>query len=293
MKKLLALLALLPATTFATSPEQEIGTTYTKSSAMADRPLWEVGVGAIGAYSADYPGADHSHFNGLPIPYVIYRGDFLRIGDGGGVRGVFIDDNRWEFDVSADASFDAESDDNDTRRGMDDLDFLAEVGPQLKYKIISSPLQSLEVRLPVRAVFSIGDGLEIQGQGYTFAPRLAARQSGLDSGFLPKPVTVFASVGPTFGSEDLQGYFYDVAPKFANTNRPAYRADGGYLGSELTLGASSELTPRLRAFVGGNLGYYGGAANADSPLHKRDLNAGVAVGFAWSFYQSDEKAAPR
>lgn len=289
MKKLLALLSLIPAASFATSPQQEIGTTYAKP----EKPLWEVGVGGIAAYGADYPGADESSFNGLAIPYVIYRGDFLRVGDGGGVRGVFVDDNKWELDVSADASFDAESDDNKARSGMPDLDFLGELGPQVKYKFISGPTQSLELRLPVRAVFSLGvdDGMEIRGQGYTFAPRLAARQSDIETGFLPKPITVFASAGPTFATEALQEYFYDVKPQFARAGRPAYRAEGGYLGSEFTLGASTDLTPRLRTFVGGNVGYFGGAANADSPLLKRDVNAGVAVGFAYSFYQSEEKAS--
>jgi outer membrane protein len=291
MKKLLVLLSFIPATGLATSPAQEIGTTYSKP----ERPLWEVGVGGIAAFGANYPGADESSLNGLAIPYVIYRGDFLRIGDGGGIRGVFVDDKKWEFDLSADASFDAESDDNKARQGMPDLDFLGEVGPQLKYKLISNPLQSLEVRLPVRAVFSVGvdDGMEIQGQGYTFAPRLAVRQSGIHTGFLPKPITVFASAGPTFATAALQEYFYDVKPQFARAGRPAYRAEGGYLGSEFTLGASTELTPRLRTFVGGNVGYYGGATNADSPLLKREVNAGVAVGFAYSFYQSEEKAASR
>jgi outer membrane scaffolding protein for murein synthesis (MipA/OmpV family) len=289
MKKLFALLSLIPATSLATSPAQEIGTTYSKP----ERPLWEVGMGGIAAYGADYPGADESSFKGLAIPYVIYRGDFLRVGDGGGVRGVFVDDTNWELDVSADASFDAESDDNKARSGMPDLDFLGELGPQVKYKFISGPTQSLELRLPVRAVLSVGvdDGMEIRGQGYTFAPRLAARQSGIDTGLLPKPITVFASAGPTFATEALQEYFYEVKPQFARAGRPAYRAEGGYLGSEFTLGASTELTPRLRTFVGGNVGYYGGAANADSPLLKRDVNAGVAVGFAYSFYQSEEKAA--
>ncbi len=276
----------LAGVAMATSPEQEIGTTYSKP----ERPLWEVGIGALGAHAADYPGAAQSSFKALAVPFVIYRGDFFRLGDGGGARGVFVDNDRWEFDVSADASFDADSEDNNARRGMPDLDFLAEVGPQLKYKFLNTPTQSMELRLPVRAVYSIGDGAEIRGQGYTIAPRLAVRQSGLKAPLLATPVTVFGSVGPTFASRELQSYFYDVAPRFANANRKAYRADGGYLGTEATLGASSNLTPRLRAFVGGTIGYFGGSANSSSPLHRKDVNTGVALGLAWSLYQSEAKA---
>jgi MipA family protein len=42
-------------------------------------PLWEVGIGGAGYRQPNYPGSDVCSTRGFPFPYLIYRGERLRI----------------------------------------------------------------------------------------------------------------------------------------------------------------------------------------------------------------------
>lgn len=248
------------------------------------KPLWELGIAAGGTYSPDYPAADKNSLHGLALPYVIYRGNILRLGRDSIVKGVFIENDYTELDVSLAASFNANSNDNNARRGMPDLDYLVELGPQLKIKLGELHGGKAEIHLPVRAVFST-DLSRVDHRGYLFNPRLFCVWNNIfNSG-----ITLDSSLGSSFATKKLHEYFYRVEPRFATATRPAYEADGGYLGSKITLGLSYGITDRIRAYVGGYIGYYGGAANEDSPLFRQKVNGAVHVGFTWSIFQSDTR----
>jgi len=250
------------------------------------KPLWELCVGGIGAYSPDYPAADKNSLNGIVLPYVIYRGDILRLGTDSIAKGVFIDNDYTELNVSLAASFNANSHDNDARRGMPDLDYLAEIGPQLKIKFGELYGGKAELQLPVRAVLSTDFG-RVDHRGYLFNPKFSyARKNIFNSGF-----DMSSSIGSSFATKKLHTYFYRVEPSFATPARPAYEAEGGYLGSAITLGLSYGITDHIRAYVGGNVGYYGGAANEDSPLFRRKVNSSAHVGFTWSIFQSGTRTS--
>lgn len=224
------------------------------------KPLWEICIAGGGAYSPDYPAADKNSLNVLALPYVVYRGDFLRLGRDSIAKGVFIDNDFTELDVSLSASFNANSNDNKARRGMPDLDYLVEAGPQLKIKLGELYGGKTELQLPVRAVFSTDFG-RIDHRGYLFNPKFSyMRPNIFNSGIM-----VTGSIGSSFATKKLQSYFYRVEPRFATADRPAYDAGGGYLGSAVTVGLSYGITDRIRAYAGGQVGYYGGAANEDSP----------------------------
>jgi MipA family protein len=247
------------------------------------KPLWEVVLGGIGAYSPDYPAADQNSLHGIALPYPIYRGKILRMGEDGIAKGVFIDNDYTEFNVSLAASFSTKSSDNNARRGMPDLDYLGEIGPQLKIKLGEVMGGKTELQLPVRAVFSSDFGKGIHHRGYLFNPKFYyKRQNIFDSG-----ITLDSSIGSTFATKKLQEYFYGVEPRFATTTRPAFEADGGYLGSKITLGLLYDITKRVQGYVGGQIGYYGGAANEKSPLFRKKVDSTVLVGFIWSIFQSD------
>lgn len=85
------------------------------------RPRWEAGVAAGAGRVSDYPGADQTHARGAVVPIFIYRGPILRV-DQSGIRGRFLSNPKWEFDLSATAAFNAKN--NDARRGMPGLDYL-------------------------------------------------------------------------------------------------------------------------------------------------------------------------
>lgn len=265
------------------------------SRSMTEKPLWEAGLGGISVFAPDYPAAAESSLNGLPIPYAIYRGDIFRLEEDGGARIVPIDTKRFELGLSADAAFGADSDDNDAREGLPDLDTLFQLGPEL---IIRGPRFETEGRSPGqldlalggRVVFSVDvGGTEVDYRGLVFQPLIRYRQPGL----IGQRSFFTASVGPIFATERLHDYFYEVDPAFALVDRPAFDSEAGYLGTELSISVGHEITERLRSFTGTEIGFYRGAANEDSPLHEDDLTAALFFGFAYSFFQSDRLVSRR
>lgn len=54
------------------------------------KPLWELCVAGGVMYSPDYPAADKNSLHALALPYVIYRGDFLRLGGDSIAKGVLL-----------------------------------------------------------------------------------------------------------------------------------------------------------------------------------------------------------
>ena len=69
----------------------------------ASAPLWEVGIGAAVLNLPDYRGSDESRTYLLPLPYVVYRGDWLRA-DRDGARALLAKVERVKVDVSVAAS---------------------------------------------------------------------------------------------------------------------------------------------------------------------------------------------
>ncbi len=260
------------------------------SGAAADedkaKPLWEVGVAGGGGFVPDYPAAAQNHLDGLALPYLVYRGDFLRAGDRGIVRGRILRTKSVEFDISLDGSFATDSDDNDARRDMPDLDYLVEVGPRLQVTLArAARWAKLDFELPVRVVFST-DLSDLDYRGIVVHPELAYQHDN----FLATGTELKLGIGPVFATERLHDYFYQVDNRFATPSRPAFDADAGYLGSELQLAALVPLTDRIRLFGVLQLGYYQGAANDNSPLFRDDFTIGIGVGLIWSFFQSSRQA---
>lgn len=253
------------------------------------KPLWEVGLGGFTGWLPDYPAAGENTVRVFAAPVPIYRGKILRVGgeeNRGAVSGRFINRDRFEFDVSLSAAFPVESGNNDARRDMPDLDFLFGIGPQVRFKLINEPgHRTLNLNLQARAVYST-DFSSISSQGYVFDPELSYSQdnvTGLD-------LRVTTSMGAIFATEDLMDYFYAVAPAFVTPTRPAYDADAGYLGSNITLGVSKRFNKRFRLLLGTRLGIHTGATNHDSPLFEDELNVSVFTAFFWSIFQSEERA---
>lgn len=250
----------------------------------ADAPLWEVGLG-IGAVSfPDYRGSDRQRVHAVPVPYVVYRGEFLKA-DREGVRGVFFDSDRVEINVSLGASVPVDSDGNDARRGMPDLDPTVEIGPSVDVTLWRSADQraKLDLRLPLRWATTVSG--EFRDVGMVFSPRinLDVRDpfgySGWNLGLL---------TGPIYADERNHAYFYDVAPRYATATRPAYEADGGYSGTQF-IGALSKRYPGY--WVGAFVRYdtLSGAAFEDSPLVKRDNAWAAGFGIAWMLGQSSQR----
>lgn len=250
----------------------------------AERPLWEFGLG-VGAVSfPDYRGSDRQRTHAVPVPYLIYRGEFLKA-DREGLRGVFFDTDRVEVNVSLGASVPVDSDGNEARKGMPDLDPTIEVGPSVDLTVWRSEdaRVKLDLRLPLRWAMTVGD--RPRDIGMVFSPRvnLDVRdpfgQNGWNLGLL---------AGPIYADERNHAYFYDVSPRYATATRPAYAADGGYSGTQF-IAALSKRYPRF--WVGAFMRYdtLHGAAFEDSPLVRRDSAWAAGFGVAWMLGESSQR----
>jgi outer membrane scaffolding protein for murein synthesis (MipA/OmpV family) len=252
--------------------------------AMAEqKPLFELGLAAGGGYVPDYPAAGQNHVNGIVLPFPIYRGEFLRSDGKGLLRGRFIHGRDFELDVSLSGSLDADSDNNDARRGMPDLDHLAEFGPRLQWTIArAEKWAKIDLELPLRAVFST-DFSSVEHRGYLAEPQIAYQHEN----FLRFGLKLKLGLSAAFASEDLQDFFYQVDAPFVTATRPLFDAEAGYLGSRLRLSLLYPLGKHLRLFLIGDAESHHGAANEDSPLFREKLTYGAGIGLIWSFYQSE------
>jgi MipA family protein len=255
------------------------------SSAVAgEKPLWEIGIGVTALYFPDYPGSGQSSPYVLPFPYFVYRGEILKA-DRDGIRGIFFDSDRVEFNVSVGASLPVNSDDNAARQGMPDLEPTVEVGPSVDINLwrTSERRYKLDLRLPVRTAVTVRGGMD--DVGWVFSPRLnldivdVGGLTGWNLGLL---------AGPLFGSERNHDYFYSVAPQYANADRPAYDAAGGYAGSQFLM-ALSKRYPKYWVGAFARLDSLAGATFADSPLIEREYSFSAGIGLAWVLGESSSR----
>lgn len=257
-------------------------------------PLWEIGIGAFGLVAPDYPASGESAFNGLALPYGIYRGEVLRVDDEDGARVVPVETQAYELSLSAGAAFGARSEGRGVREGMPDLDPLIELGPQVIFRGPGFGPETrrgrIDLALQARVVASLDvDTGSVAYRGLVVEPELAARwPDALGAG-----TELRASVGPVFATEALQAYFYDVRPRFVRAGRPAYEAQGGYLGTDLVVSLSYDLTQRFTAFGGVSAASHAGAANRASPLFEEDLTGAAFFGVAVILSESARRVPRR
>jgi len=252
------------------------------NAAAGEFPLWELGAGLAVIDFPDYRGSNERKTWLLPVPYFIYRGDFLRA-DQQRVRGRFLASERVEIEASVNGTVPVNSSDNHARSGMPDLDATLEIGPSLNLSLIRSADRklNLELRLPLRGVIAT-DLSSVHGEGWIFQPNLNLDLHGIWPG---QGWNLGLLAGPLFADSKYHQYFYGVAPQFATPQRPAYAATGGYAGTQF-LAALSKRFPEF--WVGAYMRWdtLQGAVFADSPLvlTKQYFTAGIAA--AWVFADS-------
>jgi MipA family protein len=256
-------------------------------------PLWELRLGASGLMAPDYPGSDHYQLRGVAAPLFVYRGERLRIGGdepNAAARAIAIQERRFELDLSVDAAYGADSSENDARTGMPDLDTQLEIGPQLTINLqdtgwTSEGRRRLRLLLPIRHVGAT-DFKNYDELGYIFQPALTYRRQ-----WPGDPMMSFSTTfAVTFATEGVHDYYYGVDPAFATVNRPAYEAEGGYLGAHLQFSGRREIRPDTHLFVTYRMRSLDGAANQASPLHRENLTHALSISLVWTALRSDRPA---
>lgn len=183
---------------------------------------WELGIGLGAVTGPDYRGSDEYRHFIAPIPYVTYRGKYLR-SDRDGLRGKFLRTDQYEFTLSASATFSPDADDNSLREDMPELGSTIEFGPALNINLTGKDLSTgWHVHLPWRGVFSIAD----DNSGYIgshFQPQLIYRDKWADW-------TLTYRAGISYASDSYHSHYYSVQTEYATATRPAFNADGGYSG---------------------------------------------------------------
>lgn len=249
----------------------------------AGLPLWEIGAVGVAVSQQAYPGASGRVNPGLALPFLVYRGEFLRADrESAGIRAVKTP--TFEIDVGVAASFGSSSDDVAVRRGMPDLGTLVEFGPRLKWHLGQGPGQGrLRAEFPLRGVFDLNDRLAHKGMA--FEPELIFERR-TQGGW-----SYSTSIGAVWGDRRLADMFYGVAAVHATAGRTAYVADSGLIAWRLSASLSRDLSPDLRLFGFAHVDNVAGAANESSPLVQQKTGASVGLGLTYTWKRSESRAA--
>jgi MipA family protein len=243
-------------------------------------PLWELGLGLGSASVPDYRGSDRRRNYILPFPHLIYRGRFLEI-DRDNIKGLLFSSERLALNLSVAAGPPVDSDKNQARSGMEDLNPVLETGLSPEILLAGDKYgRTFLLKLPVRKVIATNLA-EFSDVGWTFSPYLEYRDREVLGGW-----SFSASIGPSFATNLYHDFYYGVKPSQATAGRPAFDGQAGYSGSRLTLTLDRLLEQRL--WLGGfvRYDYLGGAVFADSPLVKKDHSLMAGLAFTWFFARS-------
>jgi outer membrane scaffolding protein for murein synthesis (MipA/OmpV family) len=250
------------------------------SAGAEEKPLWEAGLGIGALQFPDYRGSDESQVFPVPVPYFVYRGDFLKA-DKDGVRGEILDQRYAELTISLNATIPVRSEHNHARRGMPDLKPTVELGPSLDLHLWRSADEHMKFDLVMPLRVPVTVEASPRSLGWVFSPRFNLdvediRGTGWDAGI---------GIGPVYADQKFHDYYYSVPSQYSTEERPAYQADGGYSGTHV-LASVSKRFPTY--WIGAYLRYdtLAHAAFNDSPLVRSNHYLAGGVGIAWMIGQS-------
>ncbi len=224
-----------------------------------------------------YLGSNESETYVLPIPYIRYRSENLNI-DRNFVQQKLFQHGKWSMELSISGTVPVDNDKSSARKGMDDLDFIGELGPSLQYHFDGDRLSddALYLSMPIRSAIST-DFTQASFRGYTFNPRLIWRKSYQYEDFL---IRSQVSSGLRFASYHMHEYIYGVDAQFETPQRDQYYVGSGYGGLTLSYNSSVKFEGYMLAgFV--RYANIAGASFEGSPLVQQNLS--ILVGGAWIY----------
>lgn len=248
-------------------------------------PQWELGAGAVGLLLPDYRGSDEVRTYLLPLPYIIYRLEWLKA-DQTGIHSILLDREHAELNLSLGATPPVRSRNNRAREGMKDLKPMVEFGPSLDIHLWRGGGRrfKLDVRTPVRAAFTVES--RPRDAGVSLSPTLNFDVAGIGG----KPWQLGMLAGPIFATRRQHQYFYGVPESDARPDRPAYDARGGYAGTQFLVALSRRFE---KAWFGAYARYdtLQGSVFEGSPLVRRPYYVSTGFAIAWIPLQSSRTIA--
>ncbi|MGH8758664.1 MAG: MipA/OmpV family protein [Burkholderiales bacterium] len=252
-------------------------------------PKLETGVGAAAAALPTYRGSSNYGVVALPFPYIIYRGENLRLNR----RGARVQALTWDsfsLGFSGAITLPGHGGEDPARDGMPALDPTLEVGPSLDWSFHSADTAWC-LCVPIR-FGTATDAVHWRSVGWLAHPQLRVQRLIRDG---DSARIASMSFGPKFADRRYHAYFYEVQPQFATATRPAFDAVGGYsgLGASMSFGVRRD---RWGAGVTLSGDWLEGAAFEDSPLVKShtSVTAGVWLTYRlWSVGSADDAGEVR
>ena len=239
----------------------------------------EVGLGMSAVHVPHYIGSDEAEDFYLPFPYLRYRSEKISV-DRNLIQANLWRSGNWSLEISLGGAVKVDSDKNQAREGMSDLDFIIELGPALHYYFHGDRKQenALYFELPLRGAIST-DFTQASYRGYTFNPRMVWRR-GYQMG--PYEVRPQLTVGVRSASSHYHDYTYGVGLEDVTAQRETYQAPSGYGGFQLGYSTAVLWSDWL---VAGFMRYVNidGATYTDSPLVKKENSVLIGVASAYLF----------
>ncbi len=241
------------------------------------KQLWSdltLGVGLLAVDYPHYPGSPQSDTLVAPLPYLEYEGDWLSI-DRDGIQASLFKTDRAKLDISISGSLPVNNDDDRLREGMDDLELILEVGPELEFILAQWGAHNLELHLPLRAALELDPSNGIEPVGWVFDPRLHYEWRAQSTEFE-------IDLGAYSADQEYNQLLYGVSPAFATLERPAYRAQSGLVGYRFSTTLQYDVGAwSLLAYA--RYMDLGASKNKLSPLFVDDTYTLVGIGAIWRF----------
>jgi outer membrane protein len=247
-------------------------------------PLWEFGAGALPFRADHYRGSPQNKLFAFPLAAYVYRGDNIEA-ESGYIRGHLIRVNNIVIDMSFSLGLPVNSDSDNLRKGMRDLDPTFELGPMLRYYLWKSKDGNhfVNLEMPYRAVYATNLQY-IDHVGYYSIPYVNYLSKASPETW---GLAVDISLGIQYGSSGFHNRFYAVNTPDVTPDRKHFHSVSGYSGTQIAMLVSKRIgNIQMMPFI--RYDYLDGAVYKDSPLYKNPHYTMFGLAFIWYFAHSDK-----
>ena len=239
----------------------------------------EWGAGVLSFRGNHYRGSDQAKNYFYPLPYFVYTSEKIEA-EPSFIRGTFYKNDWFALKLSIIVGLNVESEKNNARKGMSEIDYTFEAGPMVIFKLFQSQdkTHTLNFEVPFRQVHAT-DLTYIDPIGFFAVPYLNYIRKATSAWY---NWSMELSVAAMWGSRKYHDYYYGVSPQFATNERPSYRGQAGYSGIQTTI-VFNKRWKELVFVPFFRWDQLSGVAFNDSPLFKKPNYFIGGLGFFWLF----------
>jgi len=249
---------------------------FIKTSHSEEKPLYEIGLIGSYFYLPHYRGSNEYEHKVLPLPYFVYRGKFLKSKEG--KLRVGLNHHKWSYGLSF-YVVPPMNKDTYSRRGMNELGAVLEVGPSLTYQWKKEANYECYHSIKSRVSTALPD----------LRARYAGIQVELSTGVkyqLSRKQKLQFNLTGLWSNNKKNDYFYSVNQDDVLNDRPAYDSNHGYGGVALDAIYTKEINSKQKIISFIRLDNTSGAVFEDSPLLKEKNNISFGVLYIYKLFKS-------